>query len=161
MRKFGVKSPCVNLSNLKTFFDPNPIKIQSPDAIFYPATKPIINQALRKLPMNLYIWPSPFSPKNWKVGITPPDKAGHQTWRSIILWNMTMMSDYWINVYFVLQYLLCLSFIKFLHVFRKYFESILKREGAWPSWKPFGQHGHTVGQIRQKCKETSNLIWLS
>jgi len=38
-----------NLSNLKTFFDPNPIKIQSPNAIFYPATKPIINQALIKL----------------------------------------------------------------------------------------------------------------
>ena len=46
-----------NLSNLKTFFvPPNPIKIQSPDAIFYPtATKPIINQALPKLPMNQYI----------------------------------------------------------------------------------------------------------
>ena len=107
----------------KTFFDPNPIKIQSPDAIFYPATKPIINQALPKLPMNQYIWPSPFSKKNWKVGITPPDKAGHQTWRSIILWNMTMMSDYWINVYFVLQYLLCLSLIK-------YFEIVSKSQSA-------------------------------
>ena len=110
-----------NLSNLKTFFVPNPIKIQSPDAIFYPtATKPIINQALPKLPMNQYIWPSPFSQKiNWKVGITPPDKAGHQTWRSIILWNMTMMSDYWINVYFVLQYLLCLSPRNILNFFSK------------------------------------------
>ena len=118
MGNFGVvKSPCVNLSNLKTFFDPNPIKIQSPDAIFYPATKPIINQALRKLPMNQYIWPSPFSKKieKWAL-LTPPDKAGHQTWRSIILWNMTMMSDYWINVYFVLQYLLCLSLIKYFDI---------------------------------------------
>ena len=131
----------------------------SPLMLFF--TLPLNPSLIR--PFANYQWIFTFDPvlfpqKNWKVGITPPDKAGHQTWRSIILWNMTMMSDYWINVYFVLQYLLCLSFIKFLHVFRKYFESILKREGAWPSWKPFGQHGHTVGQIRQKCKETSNSM---
>ena len=36
------------------------------------------------------------------MGIT--DNAGHQIIDVLIIWNMTMMSDYWINVYFVLQF---------------------------------------------------------
>ena len=70
----------------------------------------------------LYQWISTFDPvlfpkkfEKWAL-LTPPDKAGQQTWRSIILWNMTMMSDYWINVYFVLQYLLCLFLIEYYEI---------------------------------------------
>jgi hypothetical protein len=108
------------------------IRIQSkssPLMLFF--TLPLNPSLIR--PFANYQWiftfdPVLFPPKNWKVGITPPDKAGHQTWRSIILWNMTMMSDYWINVYFVLQYLLCLSLVR-------YFEIVSKSRSAMHSNK--------------------------
>ena len=96
----------------------------SPLMLFF--TLPLNPSLIRPFPN--YQWISTFDPvlfpkKNWKVGITPPDKAGHQTWRSIILWNMTMMSDYWINVYFVLQYLLWFFFKDW---YTRYIYSILK-----------------------------------
>ena len=162
---------------LRHFLTPNQFKIQSPNAIFYPATKPIINQALIKLKFTfsekatkigkiftvnltvcsnrqiddedfvnfcgllrkyeLYQWISTFDPvlfpkkfEKWAL-LTPPDKAGHQTWRSIILWNMTMMRDYWINVYFVLQYLLCLFLIEYYEIVSK---SRLAFFGEGNSW---------------------------
>ena len=90
----------------------------SPLMLFF--TLPLNPSLIR--PFANYQWINTFDPvlfpkkiEKWAL-LTPPDKAGHQTWRSIILWNMTMMSDYWINVYFVLQYLLCLSLIKYFDI---------------------------------------------
>ena len=102
----------------------------SPLMLFF--TLPLNPSLIR--PFETYQWINTFDPvlfpkkfEKWAL-LTPPDKAGHQTWRSIILWNMTMMSDYWINVYFVLQYLLCLSLIK-------YFEIVSKSRSAMHSNK--------------------------
>ena len=102
----------------------------SPLMLFF--TLPLNPSLIRPLPN--YQWINTFDPvlfpkkfEKWAL-LTPPDKAGHQTWRSIILWNMTMMSDYWINVYFVLQYLLCLSLVR-------YFEIVSKSRSAMHSNK--------------------------